>query len=77
MTRKGKAKDDGPKAEDRGQAEVQETVNRIEDTGVLGQKVDPRPDSDYSLKSGPESPSAAEDIHTRVGQVGTTQKESD
>lgn len=73
---KAKAEDDAPKAEDHGQEEVQEKVDHIEDTGVLGEKVDPRPDSDYSLKSGPDSPSAAEDIHTRLGQVGTQKEKS-
>jgi hypothetical protein len=73
MTTKDKAKSE----DDHGQAEVQETVDHVEDTGVLGEKVDPRPDSEYSLKSGPESPSAAADIHTRVEQVGTTPKEKD
>lgn len=78
MTTKGKAKtvEDVPKGEDHGQAEVQEKVDHIEDTGVLGQKVDPRPDSDYSLKSGPDSPPAAADIHSRFEQVGTTKKEN-
>jgi hypothetical protein len=70
MTTKDKANSEA----DHGQAEVQKTVDNIEDTGVLGEKVDPRPDSDYSLKSGPESPSAVADIHTRVEQVGTTKE---
>jgi hypothetical protein len=76
-TAKDKAKaDDAPKAEDHGQEEVQEKVDHIEDTGVLGEKVDPRPDSDYSLKSGPDSPPAAADIHTRAEQIGTIKKEN-
>ena len=68
--------DDAPKVEDHGQEEVQEKVDHIEDTGVLGEKVDPRPDSDYSLKSGPDSPPATADIHTRVEQIGTAPKEN-
>lgn len=30
------------------------------DVGYIGTKVDPRPNSDYSLESGPDSPSAFE-----------------
>jgi hypothetical protein len=72
MTAKAKAKTE----DDHGQAEVQEIVDHVEDTGVLGEKVDPRPDSDYSLKSGPDSPSAAVDVHGRVEQISTTKEKS-
>lgn len=47
--KKAAAKADGPSAEDLGT-----------DVGFIGTKVDPRPNSDYSLESGPESPSALE-----------------
>lgn len=58
------------KSEDLGQSEVQKNVDVAEDQGFLGRKVDPRPNSDYSLESGPDAPPLVEDINTRVGQVG-------
>lgn len=48
------------KPADAGQAEVQKTVDRAEEQGFLGQKVDPLPNSAHSLESGPDSPTIAE-----------------
>jgi hypothetical protein len=39
---------------------IQDAVDQAEEQGFLGQKTDPRPNSAYSLESGPDSPSAAE-----------------
>lgn len=44
---------------DGGQADAQKLVDKAEDRGFIGTKADPRPNSDYSLESGPDSPSAA------------------
>lgn len=55
-----------------GNKKVVENVPSGEDLGTeqgyLGQKVDPRPDSDYSLESGPDSPSAREQNATALEQ---------
>lgn len=48
------------KAADQAKAEAQKAVDTAEEQGFIGTKVDPRPNSDYSLESGPDSPSAAE-----------------
>lgn len=48
--------------------DVAEKVAEEQEQGFRGSKVDPRPDSEYSLESGPDSPSAVEDDVTRVGQ---------
>ena len=42
--------------DDLGQSEVQEAVAADQEKGYHGVKVDPRPNSDYSLESGPNSP---------------------
>jgi hypothetical protein len=46
--------------------DVEEKVNEEQEQGFFGTKVDPRPDSDYSLESGPDSPPAVEDDRSRV-----------
>lgn len=46
--------------DDLGQTEVQKTVDAEQEQGYRGAKADPRPNSDYSLESGPDSPSALE-----------------
>lgn len=49
------------KTDDLGAAEVQKTVDKAEDLGYIGQKVDPRPNSDHSLESGPDAPPVHDD----------------
>lgn len=51
-----------------GQDQVQEVVDDQLDVGYVGTKVDPRPNEDYALTSGPDSPSAVEDDRTRIAQ---------
>lgn len=48
--------------------DVEKQVQAEQEQGFLGQKVDPRPNSDYSLESGPDSPSAVEDDRSAVVQ---------
>lgn len=48
------------KAADAGQAEMQKIADEASDQGFLGTKVDPIPNSEYSLQSGPDSPTALE-----------------
>lgn len=59
---------------DLGQAEVQKSVDKAEDKGYIGNEVDSTPDREYSIKSGPESPTAVVDIHTRVEQHSATKE---
>ena len=61
---------------DFGQAEVQKAEQKAEDKGYIGNEVDPIPDREYSLKSGPEGPTVVADIHTRVEQHSTTKEKS-
>ena len=65
-----KRNDDAKASDDAGKASVQEQVDAEQEQGFFGTKVDPRPNSDYSLESGPDSPSAVEDDRTRVVQHG-------
>lgn len=39
---------------------VQEAVDRAEEQGFIGEKADPRDNEEYSLQSGPDSPTAGE-----------------
>jgi hypothetical protein len=57
--------------DDAGQADVQKTVNKAEEKGYLGTKVDPLPNSAHSLESGPEAP-AVHDAQLRrdIADVG-------
>lgn len=55
---------------DAGQAEVQKKVEQAEDRGYLGTKVDPRPNSDYSLESGPDSPGVLDAKRVDVADLG-------
>jgi hypothetical protein len=48
------------KNEDLGQAEVEKEVDKEQEQGYRGVKVDPLPNSAHSLESGPDSPTAAE-----------------
>lgn len=54
--------------DDVGQDEVQERTDKAEDQGYFGTKVDPRPNDDYALTSGPDSPGAVDDDVSRIGQ---------
>jgi hypothetical protein len=56
------------KNDDLGEAEVQKNVDAEHDQGYVGVKVDPRPNSAYSLESGPDSPSAVEADGVRAVQ---------
>jgi hypothetical protein len=47
---------DTKKGADAGQAEAQKKTDKAEDKGYLGTKVDPLPNSAYSLQSGPDAP---------------------
>lgn len=48
--------------------DVQAQVDAEQERGYFGTKVDPRPNSDYSLESGPDAPSAVEDDRSRIAQ---------
>lgn len=48
------------KTDDQGQAEVQQAADEATEKGYIGTTPDPFPNEAYSLKSGPDSPSAAE-----------------
>ena len=61
------AKSDAEKADAKVADQVQEAVDVETEQGYRGVKVDPRPNSDYSLESGPDSPSAVD--ARRVEQV--------
>lgn len=54
--------------DDAGQADVQKQQDKAEEKGFLGQKVDPRPNSDYSLESGPDAPPVHE-YGVRAAQI--------
>lgn len=55
------------KGGDAGQAEVQATMDEATDKGYFGEKVDPIPDEEYSLLTGPDSPQHVADDKTRAG----------
>lgn len=59
---------------DAAKGDVQKQVDEEQEQGFLGTKVDPRPNSAYSLESGPDSPSAVEDDNTRVAQANITKE---
>ena len=54
------------KADDAGQAEMQKTVDKVEEQGFIGDKVDQTPDEEYSLLTGPSSPPHVPDDRTRA-----------
>jgi len=56
------------KSDDLGSSEVQEKVDEETEKGYRGTKVDPLPNSAYSLASGPDSPNLPDD-RTRVDQA--------
>lgn len=57
------------RATDAGVAEVEQKTEKEQAQGFIGQKVDPRPNEEYSLESGPDSPPHAADIQSRHEQV--------
>jgi hypothetical protein len=57
------------KHDDAGTGEVQAKVDKAEDKGFFGSKVDPRPNEEYSLETGPDSPRAVEAPNTRLSQA--------
>lgn len=50
---------------DAGQAEAQKLADEAEEKGFIGQKVDPLPNSEHSLESGPDAPP----VHEQGGRV--------
>lgn len=48
--------------------DVQAKADKETEQGFVGTKVDPRPNSAYSLESGPDSPSAVGDDRTGIAQ---------
>ena len=50
------------KGSDAGQAEVQKQVESDQEQGFHGTKVDPLPNSAHSLQSGPDAPTAREQL---------------
>lgn len=55
-------------AKDHGTSEVQKIVDKAEDKGFIGIKVDPIADREYSILSGPDSPTVVPDAMTRLPQ---------
>lgn len=55
--------------------DVQKQVDKEQELGYLGTKVDPLPNSAYSLESGPDSPPAVPDNHSAVAQRHVDQKD--
>lgn len=62
------------KKDDLGQAEVQKKVDQETEQGYRGTKVDPTPDAEYTLTTGPDSPPHVADDTTRVDQHSTTKE---
>jgi hypothetical protein len=69
-------KTDDEQATDKAAERVQQAVDVETDQGYRGAKVDPRPNSDYSLESGAGSPSAAAgyvgELRARADQAAVT-----
>lgn len=63
------------KSEDAAKGDVQQQVDDEQAQGVLGQKVDPIPDAEYTLTTGPDSPGRAEDHVTGTSQVSAQKGE--
>lgn len=62
------------KSDDLGNDEVQTKVDTETEQGFRGVKVDPVPDEEYTLTTGPNSPSYFEDEHSRAPQHSTNPK---
>jgi hypothetical protein len=60
-TKKSSAKDaQAEEVKAAGAVEVQERVDKEQEQGYAGEVVDPIPNKEYSLQSGPDSPTAAD-----------------
>lgn len=55
--------------------DVEKQVAKEQEQGFVGHKVDPRPNSDYTLESGPDSPPHVENDRTRIEQPSVAFKE--
>lgn len=60
------------KESDAATGDVQKQVDDAEAKGFFGVKVDPIPDSEYTLQSGPASPPAVSGDRARIEQVPST-----
>lgn len=61
-----------------GGEQVQEEVAKAQEQGYFGTKTDPRPNSDYSLESGPDSPSPAEaDLRVNIDDLAPAPAEDE
>lgn len=60
---------------DLGKAEVQSAFDEANAKGYFGTAPDPVPDEQYSLKTGPDAPSAVADPTTRVAQHSAVTEE--
>jgi hypothetical protein len=60
---------------DAGQAEAQKLVDQETERGYVGAKVDPVPDEEYSLQSGPDSPTAVPDDRTPIHRATLPREE--
>lgn len=49
-----------PAVKDAGQAEVKSAFEEAQEQGYFGNEVDPTPNKEFSLQSGPDSPTVAE-----------------
>jgi hypothetical protein len=56
------------KVDDAGAAQVQAEVDKETEQGYVGQKVDPVPNEEYTLVTGPDSPPIHPDDTTRAAQ---------
>lgn len=63
------------KEADAAKGDVEEQIDEESAKGFYGEKVDPRPDSDYTLESGPDSPPNHPDDRTRSEQRAIGAKE--
>ena len=63
-------------SEEQIKGDVHERMEEANRQGFFGVKVDPRPNSDYSLESGPDSPPTHDDDRTRNAQLPVTPKET-
>ena len=66
--RKAEATPEAPTDDATVKGDVAEKVEAADEAGFYGEKVDPRPNSDYSLESGPDCPPAVEGPDVRADQ---------
>lgn len=55
-------------SESAAKGDAQKQVDDEQSKGYVGVKVDPRPNSAYSMESGPDSPPAVDDDVSRIDQ---------